>query len=60
VRDRTAPLHGKSATAQQLNEPVNASQLFENAPFKGPTRLDTSSGLEIFDLNSELVVAGGK
>jgi general secretion pathway protein L len=60
VWDGNVQLQGKSANAQQLIETVNASQLFENASFKGPTRLDTSSGLEIFDLNSELVVAGGK
>jgi len=58
VWDGTVQLQGKSGNAQQLIETVNSSTLFDNASFKGPTRLDATSGLEIFDLNSNLVVPG--
>jgi general secretion pathway protein L len=59
VWDGTVQMQGKSAKAQQLIEIVNGSGQFEGASFKGPTRLDASSGLEIFDLNSSLSQAGG-
>lgn len=47
-------LQGKSGNAQRLIEIVNESELFSGASFRGPTRLDTRSGREIFDLNSDL------
>lgn len=59
VWDGTVQFQGKSANAQQLIEIVNASALFDNASFKGPTRLDGGSGLEIFDLSSDLAAPGG-
>jgi hypothetical protein len=31
---------------------INDSQFFENASFRGPTRLDSRSGKEIFDLSA--------
>jgi len=46
-------MQGKSDNAQQLIELVNASQMFDNASFRGPTRLDSRSGKEIFDLNAD-------
>ena len=49
-------MQGKSANAQQLIEIVNESALFDNASFRGPTRLDNRSGKEIFDLNSTLAM----
>jgi len=48
----TTQMQGKSDNAQSLIELVNASPYFENASFRGPTRMDTSSRKEIFDLNA--------
>lgn len=47
----TAQMQGKSANAQKLIELINDSPYFENASFRGPTRLDSRSGKEIFDLS---------
>ena len=47
-------LQGKSSNAQQLIELVNNSAVFDNAEFRGSTRLDTGSGLEIFEVNADL------
>jgi general secretion pathway protein L len=51
----TIQMQGKSSNAQSLIELINNSPVFENASFRGPTRLDSRSGKEIFDLsmNSE-------
>jgi general secretion pathway protein L len=46
----TAQMQGKSANAQKLIELINDSPYFENASFRGPTRLDSRSGKDIFDL----------
>jgi general secretion pathway protein L len=51
-------MQGKSQNAQQLIERVNTSELLDEAAFRGSTRLDARSGLEIFELNA--VVAGGE
>jgi general secretion pathway protein L len=51
-------MQGKSRNAQQLIELVNESGLFEDAAFRGSTRLDARSGLEIFEVNAQVVVAG--
>lgn len=55
----TVQMQGKSGNAQSLIELINASPYFENASFRGPTRLDTRSGKEIFDLNAEITTQGG-
>jgi len=47
-------MQGKSHNAQQLIEIVNKSGILENAAFRGSTRLDTSSGLEIFEINARV------
>jgi general secretion pathway protein L len=48
----TAQMQGKSSNAQSLIELINDSPFFENASFRGPTRLDSRSGKEIFDLSA--------
>ena len=53
-------LQGKSANAQRLIERVNESELLEDAAFRGSTRLDARSGLEIFEVNAAVVAAGGE
>jgi general secretion pathway protein L len=45
-------MQGKSSNAQQLIEVVNSSALLENAAFRGSTRLDSASGLEVFEINA--------
>jgi len=49
-------LQGKSQNAQQLIERVNESELLDEASFRGSTRLDARSGLEIFEVNA--VISG--
>lgn len=49
-------MQGKSANAQSLIELINDSSNFENASFRGPTRLDTRSRKEIFDLNANNIM----
>jgi general secretion pathway protein L len=51
-------MQGKSQNAQQLIELVNESGLFEEAAFRGSTRLDARSGLEIFEVNAQVVREG--
>jgi len=48
----TVQMQGKSDNAQNLIELINNSPYFENASFRGPTRLDSRSGKEIFDLSA--------
>ena len=48
----TVQVQGKSVNAQNLIELVIASSQFENASFRGPTRLDSRSRKEIFDLSA--------
>jgi general secretion pathway protein L len=57
IGEGNVQMQGKSANAQQLIELVNQSALFSDAAFRGPTRLDTRSQTEIFDLTATL--AGG-
>jgi len=52
-------MQGKSRNAQQLIEVVNKSETFDNAAFRGSTRLDAASGLEIFEINAEISGRGG-
>ena len=56
----TTQMQGKSDNAQDLIELVNASPFFENASFRGPTRLDSRSRKEIFDLNATNIVRGAE
>ena len=48
----TTQVQGKSDNAQSLIEVINDSPYFENASFRGPTRLDNRSRKEIFDLSA--------
>lgn len=48
----TTQMQGKSANAQSLIELINNSHYFENASFRGPTRLDNRSRKVIFDLSA--------
>lgn len=50
-------LQGKSRNAQQLIEVVNKSTVLENAEFRGSTRLDANTGLEIFEVSATLETA---
>jgi general secretion pathway protein L len=52
-------MQGKSQNAQQLIERVNTSQLLGEAAFRGSTRLDARTGLEIFELNAAVVTREG-
>ena len=52
-------MQGKSRNAQQLIERVNTSQLLGEAAFRGSTRLDARSGLEIFELNATVATPEG-
>lgn len=49
----TTQMQGKSGNAQGLIELINDSSYFDNASFRGPTRLDNRSGKEIFDLATD-------
>ena len=49
----TTQMQGKSGNAQSLIELINDSDQFDNASFRGPTRLDNRSGKEIFDLTAD-------
>ncbi|HLF32051.1 MAG TPA: PilN domain-containing protein [Xanthomonadales bacterium] len=51
-------MQGKSRNAQQLIEVVNKSTVFEKAAFRGSTRLDAASGLEIFEVNAQVATGG--
>ena len=56
----TIQIQGKSDNAQGLIELMNDSGFFENASFRGPTRLDSRSRKEIFDLSASLSLKDGK
>ena len=55
----TTQMQGKSGNAQSLIEIINNSSQFENASFRGPTRLDNRSGKEIFDLTTDNSIEAG-
>lgn len=59
IEGDSVQMQGKSHNAQQLIELVNQSPLFADASFRGPTRLDSRSQREIFDLSATIVVGGG-
>jgi general secretion pathway protein L len=52
-------MQGKSQNAQQLIERVNESELLSAAAFRGSTRLDARTGLEIFELNATVAKREG-
>jgi general secretion pathway protein L len=49
-------MQGKSQNAQRLIELVNESPYFDDAAFRGSTRLDARTGLEIFEVNAQVMV----
>ncbi|MEE4216669.1 MAG: PilN domain-containing protein [Xanthomonadales bacterium] len=53
-------MQGKSRNAQQLIEKVNESAYLDAAAFRGSTRLDARTGLEIFEINAQVTGAGGE
>jgi len=59
INPSSIQLQGKSANAQQLIEKVNESPYLDAASFRGSTRLDVRSGLEIFEINAQVSVPGG-
>ena len=58
MRQGTIQMQGKSGNAQALIELMNDSEFFQNASFRGPTRLDNRSGKEIFDLTADNAIEG--
>ena len=54
IGQATVQMQGKSQNAQQLIERVNESGLLDGASFRGSTRLDARSGLEIFEVNANI------
>lgn len=57
VGPNTVQMQGKSQNAQQLIERVNESPLMDAAAFRGSTRLDPRSGLEVFEINADVASA---
>jgi general secretion pathway protein L len=58
ITQSNVQMQGKSKNAQQLIELVNQSKLLEAASFRGSTRLDSRTGLEIFEVNATVVDTG--
>jgi len=58
ISNSSVQMQGKSKNAQKLIELVNESPLLDGAAFRGSTRLDARSGLEIFEVNAEVAQAG--
>jgi general secretion pathway protein L len=58
IGQSSVQLQGKSQNAQQLIELVNESELFDDAAFRGSTRLDARTGMEIFEVNAEIIKEG--
>lgn len=54
ITNSSVQLQGKSQNAQRLIELANGSPLLDAAAFRGSTRLDARSGLEIFEVNAEV------
>jgi len=57
IGPNSVQMQGKSQNAQQLIEKVNESPLLDAAAFRGSTRLDARTGLEIFEVNASLAPA---
>lgn len=60
ISKSSVQMQGKSQNAQQLIELVNESPLLDEAAFRGSTRLDARSGLEIFEVNADVVKIGAE
>jgi general secretion pathway protein L len=60
MHSENVQIQGKSDNAQSLIELVNDSPYFENASFRGPTRLDARSRKEIFDLSADIIQKGAQ
>ena len=58
IDEESVQMQGKSNNAQRLIELVNQSGYFSNAAFRGPTRLDTRTQKEIFDLTANTATEG--
>jgi len=58
ITEESVLLQGKSRNSQQLIELVNKSEMLDNAAFRGSTRLDAATGLEIFEVNAQLLARG--
>ncbi len=56
INEGSVLMQGKSRNAQQLIEVVNNSELLDHAAFRGSTRLDAQTGLEIFEVNADISV----
>ena len=54
INRATVQMQGKSQNAQRLIEMVNQSELLDDAAFRGSTRLDARTGLEIFEINANI------
>lgn len=52
----TTQMQGKSDNSQGLIELINNSPYFDDASFRGPTRLDNRSRKEIFDLSANNIL----
>lgn len=52
-------MQGKSRNAQQLIEIVNKSNLFKDAAFRGSTRLDAPTNMEIFEIGAAVAPREG-
>jgi len=58
ISQTSVQMQGKSQNAQRLIEKVNQSELLDDAAFRGSTRLDARSGLEIFEINATISGTG--
>jgi general secretion pathway protein L len=56
IGQQTVQMQGKSRNAQQLIEQVNLSPMMEAASFRGSTRLDPRTGLEVFEINANITL----
>ncbi len=54
INQTSVQMQGKSQNAQRLIELVNQSELLDEAAFRGSTRLDSRTGLEIFEINAKI------
>ena len=54
INKSSVQMQGKSQNAQRLIELVNESGFLEAASFRGSTRLDARTGLEIFEINAQI------
>ena len=58
INQTSVQMQGKSQNAQRLIELVNQSELLDDAAFRGSTRLDARTGLEIFEINAKISGTG--